>query len=364
MSVYKRGEVYWFEFVFQGRRYRDTTGLSNKNAALNVEAIRRAELAEGRAGIVKREPCPTFEDFMETVFLPWSKREHAAHPRTHMRYLVSAKPLRAFFGKMPLDTITSGHVERYKLDRSGHVGPAGTNRDMANLRSILNLAIRQERISRNPVIGVRFLQEGPGCMRAVSHEEQMRYLAAATQPLEDVAKLIVETGMCPEEVFSIRKEDVHLSVSGGSYLFVPFGKTKFRRRNVPLTAEALAILRRRKAEAEGPFVFPRKHDSSKPLTTVYKAHLEALETTKIKPPFRLYDLRHTFGSRMAMAGVELATLRELMGHSNISTTMRYVHPTPEHKRAAVEKLERYNVQQVFAIYEGQGTQGSPQKSPQ
>jgi integrase len=67
--------------------------------------------------------------------------------------------------------------------------------------------------------------------------------------------------------------------------------------------------------------------------------------------FRLYDLRHTFGSRMAMAGVDLATLKELMGHSHISMTMRYVHPTPEHKRAAMEKLSSHkNSHRVAGSY--------------
>jgi len=63
-----------------------------------------------------------------------------------------------------------------------------------------------------------------------------------------------------------------------------------------------------------------------------------------------------------MAGVDLTTLKELMGHSNISTTMRYIHPTPEHKRQAVQNLERYNAEQVFMAYESH--LGSPQKSPQ
>jgi len=121
-------------------------------------------------------------------------------------------------------------------------------------------------------------------------------------------------------------------------------------------------LKRRVAKAKGPYLFPHRRDPNKPLTTVHNAHLKALENSKIKPPFRLYDLRHTYGSRAAMALVDLATLKELMGHSNISTTMRYVHPTPEHKKEAVRKLEQYNAEQVIAMYESRS--GYPQKSPQ
>ncbi len=55
-----------------------------------------------------------------------------------------------------------------------------------------------------------------------------------------------------------------------------------------------------------------------------------------------------------MAGVDLGTLKELMGHSHISVTMRYVHPTPEHKQEALRKLERFNVEQVFAKHEAVG----------
>jgi hypothetical protein len=61
-----------------------------------------------------------------------------------------------------------------------------------------------------------------------------------------------------------------------------------------------------------------------------------------------------------MAGVDLATLKELMGHSNISTTMRYVHHTPEHKRVAVRKLEQFNADQVLALKK---PQRRPHKSP-
>jgi integrase len=143
---------------------------------------------------------------------------------------------------------------------------------------------------------------------------------------------------------------------------VPTGKTRFARRNIPLTDAVKEVLRRRVTAAKGPYVFPNREDFNRPLTTVKKAHAEALRKAEIDPPFRIYDLRHTFGSRSAMAGVDLATLKELMGHSDISTTMRYVHPTPEHKQEALRKLERFNVDQ--GVCHVRNHRGSPQKSPQ
>jgi integrase len=359
LSVYKRGGVYWYEFVFSGRRIRESTGLTNRTAALRAESIRKAELAEGRAGIVRPVPCPVFEDFVTDEYLPWSKKQHQAHPRTHLRYRVAAKPLVRILGRLPLDAITSGTVEKFKIKRSGEISGAGTNRDLAALRFMLNFAIRQGHIARNPVVGVRFLPESAGSMRIISHDEQRKYLAIAKLLLRDVATVMLETGMRPEEVFTIRKENVHFA---GRYLFVPSGKTRFARRNIPLTDAAIEVLKRRLAKAKGAYLFAHRRDSDKPLTTVYKSHLEAVEALGIEPAFRLYDLRHTFGSRSAMAGVDLATLRELMGHSNISTTMRYVHPTPEHKQEAVRKLEKFNAEQVIAVYESR--MGYPQKSTQ
>jgi integrase len=87
----------------------------------------------------------------------------------------------------------------------------------------------------------------------------------------------------------------------------------------------------------------------------------AVRAAGILSGFRLCDFRHTFGSRSAMAGVDLATLKELMGHSSITTTLRYVHPTPEHKRKAMEMPEQFNLDQLFV---GLESLGYPQKSPQ
>jgi integrase len=72
-------------------------------------------------------------------------------------------------------------------------------------------------------------------------------------------------------------------------------------------------------------VYPHRYNPNRPLDNIHRGHHKAVRDAGIKTGFRLYDFRHTFGSRSAMAGVDLATLKELMGHSSITMTMRYVH---------------------------------------
>ena len=97
------------------------------------------------------------------------------------------------------------------------------------------------------------------------------------------------------------------------------------------------------------------------LNNIHRGHHKTARYAGIEPGFRLYDFRHTFGSRSAMAGVDLATLKELMGHSSITTTMRYVDPMPEHKRGALDKLEQFSAEHLFAQMEsGESRQKSLQ----
>ena len=101
MSVYKRGGVYYYDFSYRGRRYKKSTGLTNKTAALDMQAQRRAELAQGRTPLRK---CPSFSCFVEEAFLPWSEVQHQNN-RTHERYVVSCKVLVRFVGKSKVDEI-------------------------------------------------------------------------------------------------------------------------------------------------------------------------------------------------------------------------------------------------------------------
>jgi integrase len=326
--IYKRGKVYWYQFQIHGRRIRESAKTTNKAAALKAEAEKRVSLGNGGRPSYP-ETNPIFRDFVEE-FLNWSLAQNKRN--THKRYRVSSKSLTRFFDRMKLDEISTCDIEQFKLKRLKQCSPAGVNRDLAALRYMLNFAVRNGCLRASP-FRVKFLQEGPGSMRIVSHEEEDLYLKHAHPTLRDIVTLIIQTGMRPMEVYALRTEHVNLKKG---YVFVAEGKTKFARRTIPLTPKAREVLERRMKPG---YLFPHRDDPNTHITQC-RSHDDLVR--KLKLDLRIYDFRHTFGSRMAMAGVDLPTLKELMGHSTIVMTMKYVHPTPEHKIEAMRKYTSHN----------------------
>jgi integrase len=167
--------------------------------------------------------------------------------------------------------------------------------------------------------------------------EEKSYLLAASQPLQDIAVLMLETGMRPEEVCRIRRENVHLQ---RGYLFNPYGKTKAAKRKVPLSDKAMNVLAKRLKQVRGEHLFPGRGVGDAPIVKVNNAHTATVKRCGVRP-FRLYDLRHTWATRAVMAGVDLVTLAAMLGHSRVQMVMRYAHPTEEHQFNAMKKVQAF-----------------------
>ena len=114
MTVFRRGKVYWFHFQFQGRRVQESSGFTNKTAALRAEARRRADLLERRAGFKKFKASPKFGEFVRP-FLKWSEQQH--RPKTHELHQTNCDTLNRYFSPKWLDEIAPGMVEDFKLAR-------------------------------------------------------------------------------------------------------------------------------------------------------------------------------------------------------------------------------------------------------
>ena len=355
MALYRRGKIWWYSFEFQGRHIQESSGFTNKTAALRAEAKRRSELLDRRAGFSQKKLAPKFEEHVDK-FLAWSKQQHRA--KTRDLHGINCDTLLRFFRGCWLDEINQGMVEDFKLARIGEarrnakdgstVAPATVNRALTTLKLLYHYAEKCGYAVSNPTRGVAYLAEGNGRMRVVSFEEEIKYLAKATQPLNDIAQVILDTGLRPEEVFRIRVENLDFVAKT---IFNPFGKTKAARRKVTMTETVFGILKARAQSAKGVFVFPSKSHADEPIGSVRKAHDLAVERAGIQDHFRLYDLRHTFATRAVAGGVDLPTLSAMLGHTSIQMTMRYVHPAEEQKKLATGKLELFRVAGIVQAVE-------------
>jgi len=386
MSLYKRpdSEFYWYRFLFGGRLYQGSTKHRNLRAAGRVENALKTKLANSRFGIVEQKPVPLFRDFA-AEFLQRVKPE--LRPKSYSRYVDSLGliekdgkkeeregALLSWFGSKGLDEITADKIERFKQARmESGLSPSTVNRDLACLRRILLFAVKLDVLAGTPFTAhkVRFLRER-GRERILGFDEERRYLAVATQPLRDVATLILEMGLRPEEVCSIRRSDVHFFASI-PFLHVPSGKTKNAVRMVPLTAKAREVLTARVSKARGEYIFPLRRgrasltnplkdglDWSRPMIELHPAHYEALDKSKIVPRFQVYDLRHTYGTRAIEGGTDPLTLMRLMGHADLKTTSRYVHLSNRHLAEAQKRIEEYRAAREIAEVEARGVAGGLQ----
>jgi len=404
MRIYKRdgSRYYWYEFIFDGRRYQESSGFTNKIAAQRAGEIRRTQLAEGRAGIVRRKAAPLFRDFADK-FLETAQLE--CKSKTHRFYEDRIRQLRPWFGAKRLDEITAPAIREFKESRLKQ-GRRGTtvNRDLGTLRRVLALAVKDGILQSSPFFArqIEFLPEN-GCERVITVAEERRYLAAACPLLCDVAIIMLETGLRPEEVFELHSRHVNLNARP-PYVHIPEGKSPKARRDVPITAKAMPIIHARlaRSNAREPldarweaysqtrerrfatrrafnkasveelktelnrvrlceheieearkrlldrgrgYLFPQRvgtgSDYQRAMNDLHHAHERAVKASGIEPRFRLYDLRHTYGTRAIEGGMNPLTLSKLMGHADLKTTMRYVHLSKQHLAEAQRQVEEF-----------------------
>jgi integrase len=352
MGLFKRGDVYWYEFVHNGKRYQRSSGVKNQRAARLIEAATRTSLAKGDVGIVERKKAPTLQVFKK-AFMDAIKVRSAEKPATVSFYatkleqLLKHRPLR----EARLDSIDEAMIERYVTWRRASVAPATCNRELATLRRALRLAEDWKVIARAPRIR---LLKGEGQRDFVlSHNDEPKYLASCPPLLRDAASVMLDTGLRIGELLNLRWEDIRFDPAGAARfgsLKVREGKSKNAQRTLSLTSRASAVLFERRKHSTSPCVFPGDSLNTPMLVTsldhlhrrVCEPMVNGKKQVLFPREFVLHGLRHTFLTRLGEAGADAFTIMKLAGHSSVTVSQRYVHPTPESCELAFERLEALN----------------------
>jgi hypothetical protein len=195
MGTYKRGEIYWYKFMWQGKLVRESTKQGNDKIARQIEAAHKTSLAKGEVGIREKHAVPTLLEFCEKRFESWiqsttAKKTWLDFYRVGLRAIKKYRPL----ASLKLDEITAEKTSEFGAYRHAQGLQISTvNSSLRVLRRVLRIAFEWGLVNTVPKIkmfpGERHRE------RVVSFEEEARYLAVAHEPLASVAALLVDAGV-------------------------------------------------------------------------------------------------------------------------------------------------------------------------
>jgi integrase len=345
MSIYKRGKIYWYKFMWNGEMVRESTRQPNQNTARQMESAHRASLAKGEVGIREKKTAPTLADFISQRFEPWAKGSTSTktwidYYRPGIRTIQTFKPL----ANLRLNEITSEKAANFAVWRqSTGLQVSSVNSSLQVLRRVMRLAAQWGAIEVAPL--VKMLPGGRHREHVVKPDEEARYIAAAPEPLASVAAVLTDTGMRPDECYRLRWESVTWTNGRNGTILVTHGKTAAARRALPLTVRARSILQARWEAAGSPaegWVWSAPTRSGHfEKSTLKKQHKKGLSLSGVRP-FVLYSLRHTFLTRLGESGCDAWTLARIAGHSSLAMSARYVHPSEDAVLTALDRLSRHN----------------------
>ena len=367
MSVFKRGNVWWFKFRFEGQVIRESAKTNSKTLAREAERARRRELELGVNGLTKRER-PLFP----TAARDWFATKTILSSLGARYYRQYIDKLSRYFGNRLISDITADDIAELQAKRQSE-GLSGRqiNAEVGTLRAILRYYGRWAYISGR----VTMLPQRSDVGRALSREDEARLLEAIglsrSPSLYPFFILSLDSALRPSETRSLSRANLRLTWRDGAIsegeIIVGRSKTQAGAgRVVPLTRRVCATLtlwlaRFPDADPDA-FVFPFHRVAiagNERIPHVYDVKLDrpmspssyssAFETARRKAGirFRFYDARHTFVTRLAEnPSVSDETIRQLAGHVSPRMLGRYAHIRVQARRAAIASLEPEGVKPV------------------
>ena len=252
------------------------------------------------------------------------------------------------FGDKPLNRITTDDIERFRESRNREgLSPVTVNHDLKLLRKMLNWGVRMGYLERTPFkIGtetaISLEREIPRSVRFESDDDEQRLLDAADRHLRGVIIALLDTACRLGELLSLQWKNVNLK---RRELLIEGHKAKTRTsRILPISSRLLSVLELRRHAPDGQLHGPEAYvfgtDLGQPVKSVREQWEKTREAAGMKG-LQLRDLRHEAGSRFDEAGVPTNYVSKILGHTNLTTTSRYLNIHRRGLHLAMEKLERH-----------------------
>ena len=336
-----RGRIWWMNYRVNGERIRESAKTSNKKLAEAILAKRKLSIAENRFLDVRRESVVKFRDFSSEYLERYSKPNKKSWKSSDLN---SIRALNHFFGDLALSKITQAMVEEYvrlRLSAKKHgsdgkehyLAPATVNRELSCLKTMFTKAVEWGRVGSSPCVKVRKLKENNERTRFLTDVEMERLIGAAGTKLRQVITVLIHTGMRKGELQNLKWSDLDFNRNLITLPQTKSGKVRY----IPMNNVVKQVLLQRRIAKESPLLVFSGTKADRPWDFV-TAFIFARKRASLED-VRIHDLRHTFASHLCMKGVDIMTVKELLGHSSLEMTQRYSHLTDRHKAEAVARLD-------------------------
>jgi integrase len=352
--------IWWIQyFDAEGKRHREKVG--RRSDAIGLYQTRKTDIRRGVKLPERHTPKAILFKEIADDMLEISEKRKASYPAEQS----TVNKLLPTFGELRVANITHQMIEEY-LDARTDLKDASKNRYRGTLSVIFNGAIKSGKATSNPARLVTRRAEDNSRIRYITYPEEdlirreIRKQGAMYEPSFVIA---IETGMRRSEQHTLNWDQVDLD---RRQLFLP--KTKNgAARAVILTVPALEAFQTLLAVRNPKFKRVFMSRFGEPLTSP-RSWFDDVMDEAVKEDPALSDVtwhicRHTYISRLVMAGVDIKTVATLCGHKTLQMTMRYAHLSPSHLLSAVDKLEVYRAEEEARIAKEAALQAADLASP-
>ena len=339
MSVYEQNGNWYCQFQIDGeRKHKACKGAKNQREAEKLEQGFMYQLQQQQNGVIPRKEKKFSVDKGCDKFLEYSKLNKKSYKQDVSRI----KLIRQYFKKYKyLNDIKPNHIEQFKafLLTKG-LSKTTINRYLEVLSKMFNIAVDNDWLSKNPIkSGMKFPQKNY-VIRSLSEDEENRLIAVLStkeyEYLKGIVIVALNTAFRRQNILDLTWDQIDLKNR-----VIEITENKANKHILkPINDTLYAYFTSIPEEKRNGYVFINYYTGRK-----CKEIKRAWKTVKQKANitnFRFHDLKHTVGTRLAQNNVPIPVIKEVLDHSDIKTTMRYVHTADEQILSAMNKLNSYN----------------------
>ncbi len=329
-GLYRRGQVYWVAYkASDGSICRESTGEKSQEEAEFFLVNRRKQVRDGEIVEARKRKNNKFAELAKD-YLKWAERQKSYRDKRLL-----TKQLVERFGDLKVSDLNTKIIEQWQSEQLKGNMPATVNRKLTVLKHMINKGTdwgmaTEDTLKR--LYKVKQLKEENTRLRFLNIEECQTLISCCAEHLKPIVTVALHTGMRLSEILKLKWAQVDLK-----HGFFLLNITKNgERREIPIDNTLTIMFNNMLRGFESKYVFTGKDGD--PYKSVKRSFSTALKKAGIHD-FRFHDLRHTFASHLVMAGVDLTSVKELLGHKSLAMTTRYAHLSPSHKRKAVNTLD-------------------------